>query len=55
MFQSIGFIPLAIKNSLVLENGLLPKNPLYAENGDGWADSRTKCLGLVTNTFFALA
>ena len=25
MFQSIGFIPLAIKNSLVLEKGLLPK------------------------------
>ena len=51
MFQSIGFIPLAIKNSLVLENGLLPKNPLYAENGDGWADSRTKCLGLVINFY----
>ena len=39
--QSIGFIPLLIRKLFVFENGLLPKNPLYAENGDGWADSIT--------------
>ena len=26
------------KNSFVLENGLLPKNPLEAERGLGWTD-----------------
>ena len=34
-FQSIGFMLFFSKNSLVLENGLLPKNPLLAEKGDG--------------------
>ena len=33
--QLIGFIPLLIKKLFVLEKGLLPKNPLQAENGDG--------------------
>ena len=33
--QLISFIPLLFKNSFVFENGLLPKKPLYAENGDG--------------------
>ena len=32
--QSISFKPLLFKKLFVLENGLLPKNPLYAENGD---------------------
>ena len=34
--QSIGVSPFLTKNSLVLENGLLPKKPEYAENGEGW-------------------
>lgn len=25
------------------ENGLLSKNPLWADNGDGWADSMIVC------------
>ena len=36
-------MPLSFKNSLHLENGLLPKNPLWAESGDGCADSKIKC------------
>lgn len=39
--QFTSFIPLLFKNSFVFENGLLPKNPLYAENGEGCADSIT--------------
>ena len=33
--QLIGLIPLLSKYLLVLENGFEPKNPLYADNGDG--------------------
>ena len=38
-YHSISFILFFFKNSFVLENGLLPKKPLFAENGDGWGDS----------------
>jgi hypothetical protein len=38
MFQSISFIFLDFKKLLVFENGLLPKKPLLAENGDGCGD-----------------
>ena len=37
--QSIGFRPAATSASLARENGRLPKNPLRADSGDGWADS----------------
>ena len=33
--QLIGVIPLLIKKLLALENGLLPKKPLYADKGEG--------------------
>ena len=36
--QSIGSIPSAFKYSLVLEKGLLPKNPRDAESGLGCTD-----------------
>ena len=39
ILQSISFNLFFFKNSLVLENGLLPKKPFLAENGEGWADS----------------
>lgn len=34
-FQSISLILFSFRNWFVFENGLLPKKPLYAENGDG--------------------
>lgn len=34
-----GLIFFDIKNLFVFENGLLPKKPFLAENGDGWVDS----------------
>ena len=37
--KSIGVLPTLIKYSFVFEKGLLPKKPLYAESGDGCADS----------------
>src|SRR5690349_9900291 len=39
--QSIGSLPISRKYSFALENGLLPKNPLCAENGDGCGDVMT--------------
>mgnify|MGYP006950037081 CR=1 FL=1 len=36
--QSIGFFPMDSKNLLVLEKGLEPKKPQFAENGLGWGD-----------------
>ena len=33
--QLIGAIPLEIRKAFVFEKGLLPKKPLYAENGEG--------------------
>ena len=37
--QFISLIPLLFKYSFVFENGLLPKKPVLAENGEGWGDS----------------
>jgi hypothetical protein len=54
-YQLIFDIPFLTKKSLVLENGLLPKNPLFAENGDGCGDSIIKCCGLVISFFLSLA
>src|SRR5690606_40283761 len=33
--QSIGFCPSASSSALILENGRLPKNPLFADSGEG--------------------
>lgn len=52
ILQSISLIPFAFKKLFVFENGLLPKKPFEAENGDGCVDSITKCLGLVIKFFF---
>ena len=35
----IGVILFLLKKLLALEKGLLPKKPLWADNGDGWGDS----------------
>jgi len=40
---------------LVFEKGLLPKNQLYAEKGEGWADSTIKCLFVSIRFFLLLA
>ena len=43
------------RNSFVLENGLEPKNPLWAERGLGCTDFIIKCLGLVIKDSFFCA
>lgn len=53
--QSIGSIPCMIKKELHFEKCLHPKNPRYAESGDGCGASRIKCFGLLSIAFFALA
>jgi hypothetical protein len=37
--QSIGRWPWAVSAAFARLNGWLPKNPLWADSGDGWADS----------------
>ena len=49
--QSIGSSPFFSRNALVLEKGLLPKNPRKADRGLGWGDSRIRCLGLCSMAF----
>ena len=44
-----------LRKLFVLENGLLPKKPLLLENGDGWVDSKIRCLGFVIRLFLLLA
>ena len=53
--QSIGSKWFLIKKSLVLLNGLLPKKPLYADNGLGCGASKIKCAGLFSIAFFLCA
>ena len=53
--QSIGVTPCASRNLLVWLNGLLPKNPRYAESGLGCGASRIKWFGLVSILFFICA
>ena len=55
ILQSISLIPFAFKKLFVFENGLLPKKPFEAENGDGCVDSIIKCLGLVIKFFLPRA
>ena len=40
----MGSFPFAFKYSLARLKCLFPKNPLYADNGEGWAEAKTKCL-----------
>ena len=54
-YHSIGVSPCSIKYLLHFENGLLPKKPLYADNGDGCADSNTKWQEVSIKTFLFLA
>ena len=37
-------MPLDFRNLLVLENGFDPKNPLWADKGEGWTEVIIKCL-----------
>jgi hypothetical protein len=40
-YQSIGGLCSFIKAALARLKGLLPKKPLWADKGEGWADSMT--------------
>src|SRR5690606_39071246 len=42
--QLIGGCPCAIKYSLIRKNWWLPKNPRWADNGDGCTELKTRCL-----------
>ena len=53
--QSISGFQILFKISFVLEKGLLPKNPLWAEKGEGWADSMMKCFLVSISIFLLLA
>lgn len=53
--QSIGVSPRLSKKRLHFEKCLHPKNPLYAESGEGCTLSRTKCCGLVMSAFLLRA
>ena len=53
--QSIGVTPFFSRNSLVLLNGLLPKNPLYAESGLGCGLRMIRCFGLSSLAAFSPA
>src|SRR4051794_40423204 len=51
--QSIGRFPAPVSASLILLNGRLPKNPLRADKGEGWADFRIMCrAGSIRDSFF---
>ena len=43
------------KKVFVLENGLVPKNPLDADNGLGWTEVRIKWFLFVISDFFLIA
>ena len=53
--QSIGALLTEIRNLLILEKGLLPKNPLDADKGLGWVDDKIKCCLLVISFFLLIA
>src|SRR3546814_13823188 len=44
MHQSIGSRPASPSAVFARLNGRVPKNPLWADSGDGWGDSMTTCL-----------
>ena len=51
----MGFSPIFSKKAFTFENGRLPKNPLFAENGLGCVDSTMKWRGFVIMAFFLRA
>ena len=53
--QSIGSILFSIKKLFVREKGLLPKKPLLALKGEGWALSIIRWFLLVINCFLLRA
>src|SRR5205807_8475100 len=55
MDQSTGSRPAATRAALARENGRLPKNPLRADSGEGWADSMTTWRDVSTSPFFLRA
>ena len=54
-FQLIGFFPIHSRISLNWLKGLLQKNPLSAEKGEGCADLRIKCLSVSMRLAFCCA
>ena len=51
--NSIGSVPFSASARLIAENGRLPKNPRYAESGDGCADCMTVCRAVsISGSFF---
>jgi len=54
-YQWISCFHCFFKISFISLKWLFQKNPLCAENGDGWGDSRIKCLSVSISTFFHLA
>src|SRR5919202_1207985 len=53
--QSTGSRPAATRAALARENGRLPKNPLRADSGDGWADSMITWRDASIRAFFLRA
>lgn len=53
--QSIGSFPWLSRYIFVFENGFDPKNPLWAENGDGCGDVIIWCFELSISDFFEIA
>src|SRR5207302_11254028 len=53
--QSTGSRPAAMSASLAREKGRLPKNPLRADSGEGWADSMITCRSVSISAFFLRA
>ena len=51
----MGESPCFVRYALVFEKCLQPKNPLYAESGDGCAHSNTKCLDVSIKDFLLRA
>ena len=48
-------MPCCLNSWLILENGLLPKNPLYALRGEGCTDSMQVCFVTSIRLFFRRA
>src|SRR6188472_3547658 len=53
--QSIGSIPFLISHSFAFEKCLQPKKPACADNGEGCAALRIKCLLSSIKTLFSCA
>ena len=47
--------PATLRAGLARENGRRPNNPLFADSGDGWADSTTAWRRWSINDFFRRA